>query len=136
MNDRIEIYDTTLRDGAQGESVNFSAEDKCRVAEALDALGVEFIEGGWPGSNPRDLAFFEQARRLKLAQARIAAFGATRRKNFSCATDPSIQALLKADVQVVTIFGKSWLLHVKDALRISREENLEIIADTVRYLSE
>jgi 2-isopropylmalate synthase len=136
MSNRIEIYDTTLRDGAQGESVNFSAEDKCRVAEALDGLGVDFIEGGWPGSNPRDLAFFERARRLKLAHARIAAFGATRRKNLSCATDQSIQALLKADAPVVTIFGKSWLLHVKDALRISREENLEIIEDTVRYLSE
>ncbi|HEX8136999.1 MAG TPA: citramalate synthase [Pyrinomonadaceae bacterium] len=136
MSERIEIYDTTLRDGAQGESVNFSATDKCRVAEALDALGVDFIEGGWPGSNPRDLAFFEQARRLSLSHARLAAFGATRRRNFSCATDPSIQALLKADVPVVTVFGKSWLLHVSDALRISREENLEIIEDTVRYLSE
>jgi 2-isopropylmalate synthase len=136
MSERIEIYDTTLRDGAQGEGVNFSATDKCRVAEALDALGVDFIEGGWPGSNPRDLAFFEQARRLKLSHARLAAFGATRRRNFSCATDPSIQALLKADVPVVTVFGKSWLLHVNEALRISREENLEIIEDTVRYLSE
>jgi 2-isopropylmalate synthase len=135
MSNRIEIYDTTLRDGAQGEGVNFSAEDKCRVAEALDALGVEFIEGGWPGSNPRDLAFFELARSLRLAHARIAAFGATRRKSVSCDADPSIQALLKADVPVVTIFGKSWLLHVTEALRITREENLEIIEDTVRYLS-
>lgn len=136
MNERIEIYDTTLRDGAQGESVNFSAADKWRVAEALDALGVDFIEGGWPGSNPRDLAFFEQARRLRLTHARLAAFGATRRRSFSCDTDPSIQALLKAGVPVVTIFGKSWLLHVREALRISREENLEIIEDSVRYLSE
>src|SRR5215212_8046716 len=102
MNDRIEIYDTTLRDGAQGESVNFSVEDKFRVAEVLDGLGVDFIEGGWPGSNPRDMAFFEKARRLKLTHARIAAFGATRRKNFSCADDPSIQSLLKAETTVVT----------------------------------
>jgi 2-isopropylmalate synthase len=136
MNDKLEIYDTTLRDGAQGESINFSAEDKCRVAEVLDALGVDFIEGGWPGSNPRDLAFFERARLLKLKNARLAAFGATRRKNISCADDPSIQALLKAETPVVTIFGKSWLLHVREALRISREENLWIIEDTVRYLSE
>jgi 2-isopropylmalate synthase len=136
MNERIEIYDTTLRDGTQGESVSFSAEDKCRVALALDALGVDFIEGGWPGSNPRDMEFFERARSLKLTHARIAAFGATRRKNFSCASDPSIQALLKAETSVVTIFGKSWLLHVTDALRLSAEENLEIIADTVQYLRE
>ena len=136
MDTRIEIYDTTLRDGSQGESVNFSASDKCRVAEHLDALGVDFIEGGWPGSNPRDMAFFEMARKLKLRHARIAAFGSTRRKAFTCAADPSIQALLRAEAPVVTIFGKSWNLHVTDALRLSPEENLEIIADTVRYLVE
>jgi 2-isopropylmalate synthase len=136
MNDRIEIYDTTLRDGAQGEGVNFSVEDKCRVVEALDALGVDFIECGWPGSNPRDMAFFERARNIKLTTARIAAFGSTRRRSFSCADDPSIQALLKAETPVVTIFGKSWPLHVTDALRMSREENLEIIEDTVSYLRE
>ncbi len=135
MTKRIEIYDTTLRDGAQGEGVSFSAEDKCRVVLALDHLGVDFVEGGWPGSNPRDLAFFERARALKLSGARLAAFGSTRRKNFSCADDPSVQALLKAETPVVTIFGKSWLLHVTDALRVSPEENLELIADTVRYLS-
>jgi len=133
--ERIEIYDTTLRDGTQAESVNFSAEDKCRIAEQLDALGVDFIEGGWPGSNPRDMEFFERAHSLKLSRARIAAFGATRRKNLSCAKDPSIQALLKAKTPVVTIFGKSWALHAREALRITPEENLEIIADTVRYLT-
>jgi 2-isopropylmalate synthase len=135
MTDRIEIYDTTLRDGSQGEGVNFSVDDKCRVAEQLDALGVDFIEGGWPGSNPRDLAFFERVRDLKLTHARVAAFGATRRHTLSCDDDPSIQSLLKAETPVVTIFGKSWLLHVKDALRLSPEENLEIIEDTMRYLS-
>ena len=135
MIDRIEIYDTTLRDGSQGEGVNFSVDDKCRVAEQLDALGVDFIEGGWPGSNPRDLAFFERVRDLKLTGARVAAFGATRRHTLSCDDDPSIQSLLKAETPVVTIFGKSWLLHVKDALRLSPEENLEIIEDTMRYLS-
>jgi 2-isopropylmalate synthase len=136
MSERIEIYDTTLRDGSQGEGVNFSAEDKCRISVALDAFGVDFIEGGWPGSNPRDMEFFERARQLKLAKARLTAFGATRRKNLSCEEDPSIQALLQAETPVVTIFGKSWLLHVRDALRLSREENLEIIADSVQYLSE
>jgi len=135
MTTRIEIYDTTLRDGSQGEGVNFSVEDKCRVAEQLDVFGVDFIEGGWPGSNPRDLAFFERARGLKLTHARLAAFGATRRHKVACDDDPSIQSLLKAETPVVTIFGKSWLLHVTDALRLSSEENLEIIEDTVRYLS-
>ncbi len=135
MSNRIEIYDTTLRDGSQGEGVNFSVEDKRRIAEHLDALGVDFIEGGWPGSNPRDVEFFERARTLKLGHARLAAFGATRRKSFSCESDPSIQALLRAETPVVTVFGKSWGLHVTEALRLSHEENLEIISDTVRYLA-
>jgi 2-isopropylmalate synthase len=135
MSDRIEIYDTTLRDGSQGEGINFSVGDKCRIAEHLDALGVDFIEGGWPGSNPRDVEFFERARSLKLGHARLAAFGATRRKSFSCEGDPSIQALLKAETPVVTVFGKSWGLHVAEALRLEPEENLEIISDTVRYLA-
>ena len=135
MSSVIEIYDTTLRDGAQGEGVNFSVGDKCRIAEHLDALGVDFVEGGWPGSNPRDVEFFERARHLRLSHARLAAFGATRRRGTSCETDPSIQALLRAETPVVTVFGKSWGLHVAEALRLSREENLEIIADTVRYLA-
>jgi 2-isopropylmalate synthase len=135
MSNRIEIYDTTLRDGTQGEAINFSVADKCRIAEELDALGVDFIEGGWPGSNPRDVAFFNEARSLQLRHARITAFGATRRKSFSCETDPSIQSLIKARTPVVTIFGKSWELHVREALRTNLEENLEIIADSVRYLS-
>jgi 2-isopropylmalate synthase len=135
MTERIEIYDTTLRDGAQGEGVNFSVADKCRVAEHLDALGLDFIEGGWPGSNPRDIDFFAQAGKLRLQHARLAAFGATRRKQLTCDQDPSIQALLKAETPVVTVFGKSWLLHVTDALRLSSEENLEIIADSIGYLS-
>ena len=135
MSNRIEIYDTTLRDGTQGEAINFSVADKCRIAEELDALGVDFIEGGWPGSNPRDVAFFNEVRSLKLRHARIAAFGATRRKSSSCETDKSIQSLIEARTPVVTIFGKSWELHVREALRIDLEENLEIIADSLRYLS-
>ena len=129
MTNRIEIYDTTLRDGTQGEGVNFSVADKCRLVEQLDALGVDIIEGGWPGSNPRDVAFFERVRDLKLEQAAIAAFGSTRRRNLSCREDPSIQSLLAAETPVVTIFGKSWVLHVTDALRIDLDENLEIIED-------
>ncbi len=135
MSNEIEIYDTTLRDGTQGEGVNFSVEDKCRIAAQLDALGVDFIEGGWPGSNPRDVTFFERARSLKLTHARLAAFGATRRKRLSCEQDTSIQALLQAETPVITIFGKSWSLHVTEALRLSHQENLEIISDTVRYLA-
>src|SRR5262245_23307464 len=135
MKHRIEIYDTTLRDGTQGEAINFSVADKCRIAEELDALGIDFIEGGWPGSNPRDVAFFAESRTLKLARARIAAFGATRRKSLSCESDPNLQSLLKAETPVVTIFGKSWELHVTDALRMAPEENLEIIQDSVRYLA-
>jgi 2-isopropylmalate synthase len=135
MTNRIEIYDTTLRDGTQGEAINFSVADKCRIAEELDALGVDFIEGGWPGSNPRDVAFFTEARALNLTKARIAAFGATRRRGLSCDTDNSIQSLLQANTPVVTIFGKSWELHVTDALRMSLSENLEAIEESVRYLS-
>src|SRR5260370_31460348 len=109
MNERIEIYDTTLRDGSQGEGVNFSVDDKCRVAEQLDAFGIDFIEGGWPGSNPRDMAFFERARQLKLNHARISAFGSTRRHTLSCDDAPSIQPLLKAAAPVTAIFVKSFL---------------------------
>src|SRR4030095_4697049 len=136
MRNRIEIYDTTLRDGTQGEAINFSVADKLQIATRLDELGVDFIEGGWPGSNPRDVAFFEEARSLKLRRARIAAFGATRHHSLSCDKDPSIQALISAGTPVVTIFGKTWELHVQDALRISPEENLDLIEDSVRYLSE
>ena len=135
MSNRIEIYDTTLRDGTQGEGINFSVADKCRIAQELDALGVDMIEGGWPGSNPRDVAFFEKARMLKLHHAKIAAFGATRRRSLSCEEDGSIQSLLAAETPVVTVFGKSWVLHVTDALRMSLDENLEIIEDSVRYLA-
>jgi 2-isopropylmalate synthase len=136
LTNRIEIYDTTLRDGTQGEGVNFSVADKCRLVAELDALGVDIIEGGWPGSNPRDVAFFERVRNLKLEQATIAAFGSTRRRNLTCGDDPGLQSLLAAGTAVVTIFGKSWVLHVTDALRIDLDENLEIIEDSVRYLSE
>ena len=135
MTNRIEIYDTTLRDGTQGEAINFSVADKCRIAGVLDDLGVDFIEGGWPGSNPRDVAFFAEVRSLHLRHAQITAFGATRRRSLTCETDPSIQSLLEAHTPVVTIFGKSWELHVREALRIDLEKNLEIIADSVRYLS-
>ncbi|OGW61593.1 MAG: citramalate synthase [Nitrospirae bacterium RBG_16_64_22] len=131
---RVTLYDTTLRDGAQSEDVSFSSEDKLRIAERLDALGVHYIEGGWPGSNPKDIAFFKAARSLSLKHARLAAFGATRRARHRVSEDPSVKALLAARTSVVTIFGKSWDFHVREALRVPLKQNLEMIEDTVSYI--
>src|SRR3954471_12852240 len=130
----IEIYDTTLRDGTQGEGVTLSVTDKLRVAERLDAFGVHFIEGGWPGSNPRDIEFFAQARSRTFRNARLAAFGSTRRKDTAVGADDQVRLLLDAATPVVTIFGKTWMLHVLEVLQTSPEENLAMIADTVRHL--
>lgn len=130
------IYDTTLRDGSQAEGVSFTVTAKLRVAEKLDQFGVDYIEGGWPGSNPRDMAFFEKATELNLNHAKIAAFGSTRRASSAVEDDPQIKLLLDANTPVVTIFGKSWLLHVTDVLRTTPEENLAMIEDSVRYLKE
>src|ERR1700752_4575785 len=112
--DRIEIYDTTLRDGTQGEGVAFSVGDKLRIAERLDAFGVHYIEGGWPGSNPRDIEFFEQAKRRSFKRAQLVALGSTRRKDVAVAHDDQVRLLLDAATPVVTIFGKTWLLHVRE----------------------
>lgn len=133
---QVEIYDTTLRDGSQGEGINFSVKDKLRIAEKLDTFGVHYIEGGWPGSNPKDIEFFEQARRLKLKNAKLAAFGSTRKKGIPVEHDNQVQLLIDADTPVVTIYGKTSMLHVKEVLRCSAEENLGMIADTVRYLKD
>jgi 2-isopropylmalate synthase len=132
----VEIYDTTLRDGSQGEGINFSVVDKLRIAERLDAFGVQYIEGGWPGSNPKDIEFFAQARRRKFKHARLAAFGSTRRKGVAVDKDDQVRLLLDAETPVVTIFGKTWLLHVKEVLRTTPDENLAMIADTIRHLKE
>ncbi|MBF0176598.1 MAG: citramalate synthase [Magnetococcales bacterium] len=132
----ILIYDTTLRDGAQSEDVLFSVADKLRITEQLDALGVDVVEGGWPGSNPKDVEYFRQVRTLSLKNARVAAFGSTRRADMSVETDLVLQSLLRAETPVVTIFGKSWTLHVRKALEISLEANLELIHDSVRYLKQ
>ena len=136
MNQSIQIYDTTLRDGTQGEGVSFTVAAKLRVAEKLDQFGIDYIEGGWPGSNPRDMAFFEEAKKLDLKHARIAAFGSTRRASLSAEEDPQLRLLLDADTPVVTIFGKSWLLHITEILRTTAEENLKMIEDSVRFLTE
>src|SRR5437867_5139868 len=134
MKSEVEIYDTTLRDGSQGEGINFSVADKLRIAERIDLFGIHYIEGGWPGSNPKDIEFFTQARLKKFKRARLAAFGATRRKGVAVENDDQVQLLLDAGTPVVTIVGKTWLLHVKEVLRTTPEENLAMIGDTIRYV--
>ncbi|MGA9407398.1 MAG: citramalate synthase [Bacteroidota bacterium] len=136
MKEKIFTYDTTLRDGTQGEEVAFSADDKVKIAKRLDAFGIDYIEGGWPGSNPKDMEFFALAKNVRFTHAKLAAFGSTRRAKNPVHEDANIKALLDAQTPVVTIFGKTWLLHVKSALQISEEENLEIIEDSVRYLKK
>jgi 2-isopropylmalate synthase len=117
MKPQVEIYDTTLRDGSQGEGINFSVADKLRIAEKLDTFGVHYIEGGWPGSNPKDLEFFAQAARRKWRNAKIAAFSMTRRKGVAVESDDLMRQILEAETPVVTIVGKTWLLHVTEVLR-------------------
>ena len=130
----ISIYDTTLRDGTQREGISLSCADKLRIAHRLDELGVAFIEGGWPGSNPKDADFFEQARKIAWKNARITAFGATCRAQGNPEDDVNIQALVSAGTEICTIFGKSWDLHVIDVLRTSLEDNLRIIEHSVAFL--
>ena len=130
----IEIYDTTLRDGAQGEGVNFSLEDKLAIARRLDEVGVDYIEGGYPLSNPKDAQFFDRVHGLGLRRAKVAAFGMTRRRGMTAAADPGMKALLDARTAVVTIVGKTSAFHVAEVLGVSREENLAMIADTVAHL--
>jgi 2-isopropylmalate synthase len=127
----VDVYDTTLRDGAQGEGISFSAEDKLRIAARLDAFGVGYIEGGWPGSNPKDAAFF--ARCPPLTNAKLVAFGSTRYKHVSCAQDKNVQALKAADTPVVTLVGKAWDMQVQVVLETTLDENIAMIADTVAY---
>jgi len=133
---RVFTFDTTLRDGTQGENVSFSADDKVLIAHKLDELCIDYIEGGWPGSNPKDKEFFLRARDMKLKHARLVAFGATRFARNPVEQDASVNALIESGTPVVSIFGKSWDLHVHRALGITEEENLKLIADTVRYLKD
>lgn len=128
------LYDTTLRDGTQGERVNFSAEEKLRIARRLDELGFHYIEGGWPGSNPKDMRFFELGKQATFKHARLTAFGSTRRPNIRVEDCANIQTLLAAETPAVTIFGKSWDLHVTEILTIPLEENLAMIRESVAYL--
>ncbi len=131
---RVFTFDTTLRDGTQGEAVSLSADDKVLVAHKLDELGIDYIEGGWPGSNPKDKDFFARAKDITFHHSRLTAFGATRMAKNKVEEDQSVNALIEAQTPVVCIFGKTWDLHVHRALGITEEENLQLIADTVRYL--
>jgi 2-isopropylmalate synthase len=130
---RIYIYDTTLRDGSQGEGVNFSLEDKLRITRRLDDLGVDFIEGGYPLSNPKDFEYFQEVRKLDLKHSRVAAFGMTRRKGVASADDTCLKALLDAGTSLVTLVGKTWDLHVREVLGTSLEENMRMIGDSVAF---
>src|SRR5512147_1071961 len=132
--DQVRVYDTTLRDGTQREGISLTAQDKLRIARRLDAFGVHFIEGGWPGSNPKDAEFFARAKDLEWKTSLIAAFGSTRRAKIAAADDPSTAALIESGAPICTIFGKSWTLHVEEVLRTTLDDNLVLIEDTVAYL--
>ena len=134
MNKTVKIYDTTLRDGTQGEGISFSVTDKLLIAEKLDQFGMDYIEGGFPGSNPRDITFFQEAKKLRLKHARLAAFGSTRRAHTKASEDLQLKTLVESGMPVATIVGKTWLLHVTEILRTTPEENLAMIEDSVRYL--
>jgi len=133
MEKQVLIYDTTLRDGTQGEQINFSAEEKLRIAQKLADLGIQYIEGGWPGSNPKDIRFFQMAKNARL-KTRLTAFGSTRRAHTLPEKDPNLKALLQAETQTITIFGKGWDLHVTEILGVSLKENVNMIVDSIIYL--
>ena len=133
---RVEILDSTLRDGAQGEGISFSVEDKLAITRRLDKLGVPYVEAGNPGSNPKDLEFFRRAAAMNLQHTQLVAFGSTRRKNIAVEEDANVQALLTADTAAVSLFGKCWDLHVRDILGTTEEENFAMIGDTVAFLRE
>jgi 2-isopropylmalate synthase len=133
---RVEFYDTTLRDGAQSEDIAFTLTDKLRITEKLDEFGMHYIEGGWPGSNPKDLQYFKEVKKLRLKNAKITAFSSTMKANTTPENDEIIKALMDAHTEYITIVGKSWDLHVRDALRVSLDTNLKMIDKTIAYLKK
>jgi 2-isopropylmalate synthase len=135
QSNKIEIYDTTLRDGTQGEGVNLSLRDKLDITRLLDAMGIDFLEGGWPGSNPKDIEFFKQVRDIDLQHVKVVAFGSTHRGDVTPGDDRFLQELIAADADVICIFGKTWDLHVEQALRVTHDRNLEMIAGSIEYLA-
>ena len=134
MESKVYLYDTTLRDGTQGEGISLSVEDKIKIALRLDQFGIDFIEGGWPGSNPKDMAFFERIREIPLQYAKVTAFGSTCRPHVVASEDDNLRALIASGVKAAAIFGKSWDMHVTDALKTTLEENLRMVADSVAFL--
>ncbi len=136
MSKHITLYDTTLRDGTQGDQVNLSAEDKLRIAQKLEEFGIDYIEGGWPGSNPKDARFFDMAKKISFPASRITAFGSTRRAQISPYKDKNINMLLSTEAETLAIFGKSWDLHALQILGVSLDENLAMIEDTLSYLKK
>lgn len=133
---KIDIYDTTLRDGAQSEDISFSVEDKLRITEKLDELGIDYIEGGWPGANPKDAEFFSKVSKLKLKTSQLVAFGSTHHASYKVHNDPNIKAFLNAKTSIVTIVGKTWDFHVREALRVSLNINLDLIYNSISYLKK
>ncbi|MDD2679742.1 MAG: citramalate synthase [Candidatus Omnitrophica bacterium] len=131
---KVKLYDTTLRDGAQGEGISYSVMDKVSIAKELDMLGIQYIEGGWPGSNPKDMEFYLKMSKLKLKNSQLTAFSMTRRLNTKASLDPNIKSLVKSQAKIITIVGKTWDLHVTDVLKATLDENLEMIRDTVSFL--
>ncbi len=136
MAEKIYTYDTTLRDGSQAEGVNFSLEDKLRIAQKLDEFGIDYIEGGWPYANPKDNLFFQKIKEVKINHSKIVAFGATRKPGKKVEEDRQIEALIRAEVPVITLFGKSWDLHVTEALKTTLEENLSMVYESVEFLKK
>ena len=136
MAKKIEILDSTLRDGSQGEGISYSVQDKIHIVQALDELGIKYIEAGNPGSNPKDMEFFQKARELKLSTSKIVAFGSTRRKDIACSEDSNLQSLLSAETEDVVIFGKTWDFQATEILHATLEENLDMIRDTCAYLKK
>jgi 2-isopropylmalate synthase len=130
------LYDTTLRDGTQGENITFSADEKIKIALRLDDFGIHYIEGGWPGSNPKDMQFFDLAKRVEFRQARLVAFGSTRKPGIQPAEDDNLKALIASKTPTVAIFGKSWDLHVREVMNNSLAENLAMIHDSVTFLKD
>ncbi len=131
---KIQIYDTTLRDGSQGEGISFSVQDKILIAKKIDELGFQYIEGGWPGANPKDIAFFQEIKKAGLKNSEIVAFGSTRKANQKASEDSNLSGLLAAQTHVITIFGKSWDMHVKEVFKTDLDENIRMIADSVKFL--
>jgi len=134
MSLKVKLYDTTLRDGAQGEGISYSVMDKIRIAQELDMLGIHYIEGGWPGSNPKDMEFYLKMDKIRLKNAQLVAFGSTRRPHTKAAQDKNLKALIKSQAKIVTIFGKTWNLHITDVLKTTLDENINMIKDTVSFL--